>query len=60
MEYNWILSDHKTLELAVESRMPCLGNWIVKGRIIANKTKHFFYSNLLKLYFKTSFQIHSW
>lgn len=42
MEYNWILSNHKTLELAVESRMPCLGNWIVKGRIIANKTKHFF------------------
>lgn len=56
MEYNSILSNHETLELAVESRMPCIDNWIVKGCIVANKTKHFlvpiFLEFILKLPFK--------
>lgn len=45
MEYNLILSNHKTLELAVESRMSCLDNWIIKRCIIPNKTKHFLFQS---------------
>lgn len=56
MEYNSIPSKHETLELAVESRMACLDNWIVKGCIVANKAKHFlipvFLEFILKLHFK--------
>lgn len=55
MEYNSVLSNNETLELAVESRMPCIDNWIVKGCIVA-KTKHFlipiFLGFILKLPFK--------
>lgn len=57
MDYSSIHSNHETLDLAVESRMSCLDNWIVKELLLV---KHFFFipvflEFILKLHFKTSF-----
>lgn len=57
MEYSSIHSNHETLDLAVESRMSCLDNWIVKELLLV---KRFFFipvflEFILKLQFKTSF-----